>query len=106
MQAFPGTKCHAVPSLRTRAGPALRSGRIAFARCGPCQRIAPVFSDLAEANPEVEFIKVDVDANEEVASACAIQSMPTFHFYKNGEKVFAFSGASAQTLAEKVLEYK
>jgi len=51
--------------------------------CGPCQRIAPVFSDLAEANPEVEFIKVDVDANEEVASACAIQSMPTFHFYKN-----------------------
>jgi len=42
-----------------------------------------VFSDLAEANPEVEFIKVDVDANEEVASACAIQSMPTFHFYKN-----------------------
>merc|ERR1712230_83825 len=50
--------------------------------CGPCQRIAPVFAKLAEEMPDVVFVKVDVDENDETASACGIQSMPTFQFYK------------------------
>merc|ERR1712167_314548 len=61
--------------------------------CGPCQRIAPVFVKLAEEMPEIVFIKVDVDENEEVAAKCNIQCMPTFQFYKNGDKVHEFSGA-------------
>ena len=62
--------------------------------CGPCQRIAPVFAKLAEEMTDVVFVKVDVDENAEVAEECGIQSMPTFQFYKSGEKVHEFSGAS------------
>merc|ERR1711869_46266 len=50
--------------------------------CGPCQRIAPVFAKLAEEMPDIVFVKVDVDENEETAGACGIQAMPTFQFYK------------------------
>merc|ERR1712023_434740 len=53
--------------------------------CGPCQRIAPVFQKLAEEMPDVVFVKVDVDENEETAGECGIQAMPTFQYYKNGE---------------------
>ena len=37
--------------------------------CGPCQRIAPLFAQLAEENPDVVFVKVDVDENSEVSQA-------------------------------------
>ena len=38
--------------------------------CGPCRKIAPFFSDLAaEHGGSVQFVKVDVDANQETAEA-------------------------------------
>merc|ERR1712006_49985 len=53
--------------------------------CGPCQRIAPVFVKLAEEMPDVVFVKVDVDENEETAGSCGISCVPTFQFYKGRE---------------------
>ena len=66
--------------------------------CGPCQRIAPVFAKLAEEMPDVVFVKVDVDENEDTAQACGIQSMPTFQFYKSKAKVAEFSGADEEKI--------
>nr|BAK82164.1 thioredoxin 2 [Sebastes schlegelii] len=72
--------------------------------CGPCKIIGPIFEQQA-AKPEnknVLFLKVDVDEADDVSSHCGINCMPTFHFYKNGEKVFEFSGANKDTLLEKL----
>ena len=74
--------------------------------CGPCQRIAPVFQKLAEEMPDVVFVKVDVDDNEETAQACGIQAMPTFQFYKSKIKVHEFSGASEDKIKEAIASYK
>ena len=74
--------------------------------CGPCQRIAPVFQKLAEEMPDVVFVKVDVDENEETAGACGIQAMPTFQYYKNGAKVHEFSGASEDKIKEAIAKFK
>merc|ERR1711937_1007643 len=74
--------------------------------CGPCQRIAPVFVKLAEEMPDVNFVEVDVDENEETAGACGIQAMPTFQFYKNGQKVHEFSGASEDKIREAIAKFK
>jgi len=70
--------------------------------CGPCKKIAPIFEALSIENPGIEFIKVDVDENEETAMALEIQSMPTFHFYKDGTLVNQFSGASEDKLRKGV----
>merc|ERR1712146_408539 len=74
--------------------------------CGPCQRIAPIFAKLADEMPDVVFVKVDVDENEETAGACGIQAMLTFQFYKNGTKVHEFSGASEEKIKEAIAQHK
>ncbi|XP_029310299.1 thioredoxin-like [Cottoperca gobio] len=76
--------------------------------CGPCKQISPEFhkqSTTAE-NVNVVFLKVDVDDAEDVSAECNINCMPTFHFYKNGEKVDEFSGANKDTLLEKLISLR
>merc|ERR1711998_229715 len=72
--------------------------------CGPCQRIAPEFAKMAEENPDIEMVKVDVDDNAEVAEECGIQAMPTFQLFKGGKKVSEFSGASIDKVKAMVDE--
>mmetsp|Transcript_7794 Transcript_7794/g.11922 ORF Transcript_7794/g.11922 Transcript_7794/m.11922 type:complete len:109 (-) Transcript_7794:165-491(-) len=70
--------------------------------CGPCQMVAPIFEELATAHPEVEFIKVDVDDGKDIAMKCEISAMPTFQFYKGGEKVDEIVGANVDKLKEVI----
>ena len=70
--------------------------------CGPCQRIAPAFAAMADEMPNVVFIKVDVDENDETAAACGISAMPTFQFYKGGAKADEMQGANEAGLREKI----
>lgn len=74
--------------------------------CGPCRFIAPYFEELAEENPDVEFVKVDVDDAEDVAGECGISAMPTFQFYKGGVKIDEMRGANKEGLATKVAKLK
>ena len=61
---------------------------------------------MAEANPEVLFLKVDVDECEDLASDYNISCMPTFLFLKNGAKVAEFSGANESQLKALVEQHK
>ncbi|KAL1520922.1 hypothetical protein AB1Y20_022482 [Prymnesium parvum] len=72
--------------------------------CGPCQRIAPTFAQLAEETPAAYFCKVDVDENEEIASEYAISAMPTFKFIKNCKEVGEVVGASLNDIKKKIEE--
>ncbi|CAJ1946380.1 unnamed protein product [Cylindrotheca closterium] len=74
--------------------------------CGPCKMIAPIFSEIAEKNPDVEFVKVDVDEAEDVAGLCGIQAMPTFQVYKGGSKVDEMRGADSKGLTNMVTKNK
>lgn len=44
-------------------------------RCGPCKMIAPVYADLAKSNPNVNFLKCDVDEAKDVAQAYGVTAM-------------------------------
>ncbi|VVC42549.1 Hypothetical protein CINCED_3A025800 [Cinara cedri] len=55
--------------------------------CGPCKLIAPFIEELANDNPDVVMLKVDVDECEEAAIQYNIQSMPTFVFIKSNKEV-------------------
>uniref|UniRef100_A0A3B4F8K8 Thioredoxin n=1 Tax=Pundamilia nyererei TaxID=303518 RepID=A0A3B4F8K8_9CICH len=74
--------------------------------CGPCQRIAPVYEVHAvKTKTTLNSFKRDLD-DPDVSSSCGIRSMPTFQFYKNGQKLHEFSGADQATLLKKVEELR
>jgi thioredoxin 1 len=70
--------------------------------CMPCKVISPVFRALSESEEfsEVLFVKADVDRVPSVSEKLGVRSMPTFVFFRNGEEVARFSGASVEKLTE------
>merc|ERR1712025_214867 len=66
--------------------------------CGPCKMIAPKLEAMDAEMDDVVFLKVDVDECDELAKEHEISAMPTFIFFKNGEKVERFSGANEEKI--------
>uniref|UniRef100_A0A2I3HZV8 Thioredoxin domain-containing protein n=1 Tax=Nomascus leucogenys TaxID=61853 RepID=A0A2I3HZV8_NOMLE len=52
----------------------------------------------------VIFLEVDVDDCQDVASECEAKCMPTFQFFKKGQKVGEFSGARKEKLEATINE--
>ncbi len=65
--------------------------------CGPCSIVAPIVEELAkEYDGKVNFVKVDVDQNKELASKYNILSIPTLAIFRNGLVVSQASGAASK----------
>lgn len=61
--------------------------------CGPCKMFAPTFEAASEKDPEIVFGKVDTEAEQSLAAAAGIQSIPTLMVFR--EKILLFSQAGA-----------
>lgn len=53
--------------------------------CGPCKMLAPVLEQVAPDYPEVEFVKIDVDNDPDLARRYGVNVIPTLFVIKNGE---------------------
>ena len=54
--------------------------------CGPCKMLSPVLEQVANENPDLTIVKIDVDEVGELAARFGIQSIPTLILFKNGER--------------------
>lgn len=72
--------------------------------CGPCRIVAPIVDDIAaEYSDRIVVGKVDVDANQELATRFGIRSIPTLMLFRDGEPVETVVGAVPRAvLAEKI----
>ena len=71
--------------------------------CGPCKAISPTVDSLATANPNIVFLKVNVDTCTETAAQYQIKSMPTFVGLDPAHRVVSqISGASEAPLRQLV----
>ena len=61
--------------------------------CGPCKIISPIIEEVAKENPEVKFVKVDIDANNELAEKYEVVYIPTLVVIENGKEITKSVGA-------------
>ena len=66
--------------------------------CGPCHMMAPAFAEAARTmEPQVRFVKVDTEADQQTAMRYAIRGIPTLILFRDGRELTRQSGAmSAQ----------
>jgi thioredoxin 2 len=63
--------------------------------CGPCRAMAPAYERVAgELEPGVRFLKVDTEAEQQLAAQYSIRSIPTVMMFKNGRMIAQRAGAS------------
>ena len=56
--------------------------------CGPCKMIAPILNDVQEEmEDKVKIVKVDVDADGDLAQRFDVMSIPTLILFKDGKPV-------------------
>ena len=73
--------------------------------CKPCLVVAPIVDELAdEFEGRINFVKVDVDANQKIAANYGVMSIPTLLVFKDGAPVSNMVGAKPKAEIKKQLE--
>jgi thioredoxin 1 len=71
--------------------------------CGPCRQFAPVYDSASERHPDLVFAKVDTEAQQELAAAFEIRSIPTLMIVRDNVAVFSQPGALPEAALEDVI---
>jgi len=71
--------------------------------CGPCKAFGPVFEEASAQHPDVTFGKVDTEAEQSLAQAANIRSIPTLMAFRDGILVFSQPGALPAPALEEVI---
>ena len=71
--------------------------------CGPCKMIEPVVERLAEET-DVTVAKVDVDVNQQLASAYGVRGVPTLVLFADGSQVEEIVGVTPEGELRSLVE--
>lgn len=72
--------------------------------CGPCRMFAPTYEAASAKYPGVVFAKVDTEAEQALAAAAGITSIPTLMAFRDNTLVFSQPGALNATGLEEVIQ--
>ena len=71
--------------------------------CGPCRMFAPVFEQASETHPDIVFAKVDTEAEQQLAAAAGISSIPTLMIFRDGILLYSEAGALPGPALEDII---
>jgi thioredoxin len=72
--------------------------------CGPCRQFAPTYGAASDKHEDIVFGKVDTEAEQALAGAAQITSIPTIMAFREGILVYAQAGALPPAGLEQVIE--
>jgi thioredoxin reductase (NADPH) len=71
--------------------------------CGPCRAFGPIFERSSQAHPDVVHAKVNTEAEQQLAAALEIQSIPTVMAFRDGVLVYRQPGALPAAALEDLI---
>lgn len=71
--------------------------------CSPCKRFSPVFETVASRHPDVKFVKVNTDIEQELAAAFEIRSIPTIAVIKEQDLILLQPGSVSEEILEQII---
>ncbi len=73
--------------------------------CGPCRMVGPVVDELSDDyDGKVNFVKVNVDEANEIASKYNVFSIPTLILFNKGEVVAQQVGAASKDTLKNMID--
>jgi len=72
--------------------------------CGPCKMFGPVYESVSEQHEDVVFAKVDTEAQQELAAAFQIRSIPTLMAFRDNVMIFNQAGALPETSLQDLID--
>lgn len=76
--------------------------------CGPCRMFGPIFEEVSQKIPGVNFVKFEIDeSNRRTPAKYGIRSIPSILAFKNGEVIEARTGVmDPETFTDWIMELK
>ena len=74
--------------------------------CGPCRVLGPIIDELNEEYDNVDFYKVDTEAEMELAGAFGVMSLPTLLFIPIEGKPVISPGAPPKQMLKEMIDEK
>ncbi len=71
--------------------------------CGPCRSFAPTFEACAEKHPDIVFAKVNTEAEQQIAAAFNIRSIPTLMIFRDQIIIYAEAGALSAGVLDQTI---
>jgi thioredoxin len=75
--------------------------------CNPCKMQTSILHEVVgDFKDKIRIIKIDIDANQEIASKFQIRSVPTLYLFKDGKPIWNKTGvATKQDLLNLLKQY-
>ena len=71
--------------------------------CGPCRNFAPVYERVSERHPDAVFGKVDTEAEQALAGAFQIMSIPTLMVFRDQVLLYSQPGSLPEDALEDLI---
>lgn len=72
--------------------------------CINCKAISPIIDELEKEYTNIKFLKIDIDALEDISLGYGIMSVPTFILLKDGKMIKKKSGLSKKSEIKELLD--
>ncbi len=72
--------------------------------CGPCRMFGPIFEKASLKHPDLTWAKVDTEAQQGLAGALQIRSIPTLMIFRDGVLLYAQPGALPATALDELVK--
>ncbi len=72
--------------------------------CGPCRMFGPTFEKVSGQFPGVVFGKVDTEAQQELAAAFQVRSIPTLMVFRQNTLIFEQAGALPESALTELIQ--